>query len=188
MASLMTPVGMLSFPQLFTARAPVPGADPRFSLSLVVDKAAQKTPEWVAIREMIEEVFEDKWPGKFRDADWQKKNKIKFPIRQASEKDYSGYDQPGAVFISPWTKNKPGLVDARRQDIITPSEVWAGQLARCTVHGFAYDTSGNKGVGLMLNNVQITKADMPRLDGRKDAKAEFGNAGSDTDLDDDVPF
>ena len=40
MASLMTPYGLLSFPNLFTPRAPAEGAEPRYSINLVFDEKA----------------------------------------------------------------------------------------------------------------------------------------------------
>ena len=41
--SLMTPTGILSFPNLFVARAAVPGGEPRFSLNLIFNDEAIKT-------------------------------------------------------------------------------------------------------------------------------------------------
>ena len=73
----------------------------------------------------------------------------------------------------PGPRTRPGIVDKNRNEILTKAEVWAGQLARAFVRPFAYDTSGNKGVSLMLENVQIVKADMPRIDGRKSAAESF---------------
>ena len=176
MSSVLTPTGIMSFPNLFVPKPPAPGAEPRFGLNLILDRAAQADPQYAALRRLVGECIDEKWgAGKSRDMDWIKRQKIKTPFRPSAERDYTGYDVDGGVFISPWSKNKPGLVDARRQDILVPGDVWSGQLVRCTVHAFAYDTSGNKGVAFNLNNVQVVKQDMPRLDGRKAAKDEFGD-------------
>lgn len=188
MSAYPTPFGVLSFPNLFTARAPVEGSDPRFSLNLVFDKEAQETAEFKALKDAIRQCAVDKWGNNMP------KN-LRNPIRDASEKDYDGYDD-GKVFINAWTKNPPGVVGPTREDILDPKDVWAGQLARATVKPFAYDTSGNKGVALGLENVQIGKFDMPRLDGRVSAKAAFDDAdiagdvsGNDADgSDDSDPF
>lgn len=182
MSSVRTPTGVLSFPQLFVAKPQVAGGDPRFSLNLILDKAAQATPEYQALRKIVAETIDEKWgTGKSQDKEWMKKTKLRLPFRKTSDRDYTGYDIEDGIFISPWSKNKPGLVDARRQDILVPGDVWSGQLVRVTVHAFAYAQQGNSGVGFNLNNVQVVKADMPRLDGRKAAKDEFDDVGGTAD-------
>lgn len=190
MATVRTPQGMLSFPHLFVPKPAVPGGEPRFSLSIVLDKAAQASPEYKALRQAVAAAIDEKFgAGKSRDANFVKT--LRLPFRDATEKQYAGYEA-GKVFISAWTKNKPGLVDGDLQDITAPADVWAGQTARATVGVFAYAQSGNKGVGLVLYNVQITNADMPRMDGRKNAAQDFDAVGGVDDsnggVDDRAPF
>jgi hypothetical protein len=179
---VFTPVGILSFPALFEARSPVAGADPRYSVNLIFDKEAQKTDAYKALKAAIEAEAADFFKGKVP-------ANARMPIRDAGEKsgEYAGYEK-GCVFISAWTKTKPGLVGPKREEITTPEDVWAGQKARASVKPFGYNQSGNKGVGLMLNNVQIAKYDMPRLDGRAAAKDEFSDLDNDNDGDDEIPF
>lgn len=175
MTSIMTPTGILSFPALWTPRPPAPNAEPRYNCNIVFDRAAQATPEYQELRRAVAGAINDKWgAGKSQDKVFLAKTRL--PFRPCSEKDYSGYNIEGGVFINPWSKNRPGVVDARRNDIHVASDVWAGQLCRATVHVFAYDTAGNRGVAFNLNNLQIVKADMPRLDGRRPAKDEFPDA------------
>lgn len=182
MSSVMTPIGMLNFPNLFAAKAPVEGAEPRFSVVLIFDKKAQATPEWAALVQAVNETIDAKWgAGKHKDALFIKRNKIAVPWRDCSEKEYAGYDVDGGVFISPWSKQRPGVINGAMEDVISAADVWGGQLGRCTVHPFPYDVSGNRGVGLNLNNLQITKMKMPRLDGRKAASQEFGKQNDDED-------
>lgn len=165
--SVITPSGTVCFPSLFEARSAVPGQEPRFNLIILMDEAAQKSAEFKALQNEIAAAAEEKW-GKKLPAN------LRMPIRKAEEKSqYDGFTD-GKVFIQPWTKQKPGLVDASNQEIHVKDDVWAGQLGRAYVRPFAYDTQGNKGVGLMLEHVQITKKDRPRMDGRKAATAVFG--------------
>ena len=89
------------------------------------------------------------------------------PFRPCSEKAYQGYDIEGGIYIAPWSTKRPDVVDARLQDITVPTDVWAGQLVRVSVNPFAYSNSGNMGVSLGLNNVQICRTDGVRLDGRR---------------------
>lgn len=189
--ALRTPIGILSFPNLFVARAAVQGGEPRFSLNLIFDEPATKSPEYQALRAAVAEAIDNEWGvGKSKDAKFVQG--LRLPFRKASEKQYAGYDK-GVIFVHAWSKQKPGVVDAQRQDILVPDDVWAGQLARATVRCFAYNQSGNKGVSFALENVQIAKKDMPRLDGRVAANAAFddlpvdgGNAAAPAG--DDAPF
>lgn len=187
MASLITPIGVLSFPHLFEPRPPAPGAEPRYSAVLIFDEKAQQTPEWQALREAVKEAAVEKWGAKLPKG-------LRWPFRDGAEKEgYAGYTA-GSKFISIWSKQKPGLVDPNTNDILVPGDVWAGQLARASLNPFAYDNV-NRGVGLGMNNLQICKMDMPRLDGRKAAAEEFGAVnGADEDegggagASDDLPF
>ena len=166
--SLVTPYGTLSFPNLFEARAvPNTNQEPQFSTILVFDEQAQKKPEYKALLDAISTVADEKWPRKS-----DQKN-LRMPIRKTDEKDSLSNFPAGSTFINIKSKNAPGIVDRNRNEILTKAEVWAGQLARAFVRPYAYDVSGNKGVALGLENVQIVKSDMPRIDGRKSAAESF---------------
>jgi hypothetical protein len=97
---------------------------------------------------------------------------LRLPFRDAGEKNFEGYE-PGWIFISARSKDRPGVVDGRLQDITAEADVWPGQLGRLFVSPFCYDVSGNKGISFALNHVQIVKADMPRIDGRIAANRAF---------------
>lgn len=188
MANVRTPVCVLSFPNLFTPRPRAQGGEAVFSCNLLLDKAAQSTPEWAALRQAVAACIDEKWgAGKARDQVFVKK--LRMPWRACQEKDYKGYDIPGGVYIAPWSNNRPGVVDARRIELTVPSDIWPGQLARATVNPFAYANSGNMGVSLGLNNLQICRTDGERLDNRKAAVDDFDPyddglvaAGADEDI------
>ena len=96
------------------------------------------------------------------------------PFKDAAEKsdEYQGYDE-GKTYISPWTKNKPGIVDNQTRIVNDPGEVYAGQIVRAQVVPFAWTNSGKKGVSFGLNHIQIIKMDAPRIDGRVSADKAF---------------
>ena len=189
--TVQTPPGLLSFPHVFVPRPPAPGAEPRYSLCLLFDKIAQATPQFLALRKAVAAAIDDKWgPGKSRDTTFVAK--LRSPFRRTEDKEYAGYkDMIGGLYISPWSNTKPGIVDANRQDITVPGDVWPGQLARASVSAFGYQTSGNMGVSFSLDNLQICRTDLPRLDGRKTAVEEFdtwvGEGGVLAMADDDEP-
>jgi hypothetical protein len=164
--SILTPPGTASFLNLQKARPVVTGGEPRFSLTLIFDKAAQARPEFKALQQAIDAALKEKWPAKLPVG-------LKSPFHDGAEKAgvYDGY-KAGDVFISPWSKDKPGAVNSRKEDIIDWTEFWAGWTARANVRPFAYDQGGNKGCGLFLDSVQFLRPGK-RLDGRKAASESF---------------
>lgn len=190
MASVRTPIGVLSFPNLFSPRPRAPGGEPVYQCSLLFDQAAQRDPAYAALRRAVLDCIEQSFgAGKSKDAAFMQG--LRLPFRDTSDKQYKGYDIPGGKFISPWTKTKPGLVDAQRKEILLAEDVWPGQLARATVSPFPYNTSGNRGVSFALNNLQICRSDGERLDGRVKAEDDFPDydgPGAAALVDDEIPF
>lgn len=192
MSTLMTPMGVLSFPHLFTPKAPAVGAKPRYSMNLVFTKEQQSDPAYAKMRQAIVDTAREKFGAKADDM--LKSGAIRSPLRRSQDKDYAGYaDVEGGMFAAFWSDSRPGLVGPDLEDIINESDAYAGAIARATYRPFAYDTSGNKGVSFGLVNVQICDMTTPRLDGRKAAKDEFealeGAATSSAGVDEDeLPF
>lgn len=191
--AVRTPIGLLSYPHLFVARPAAPGADPRFSCALLFDKTAQQDPAFLELRKAVGAVIDEFFgAGKSRDKAFV--SSIRSPFRRTDLKDTKGYkEMVGGIYIQPWSKERPGVVDARVQTITVPGDVWPGQMARATVRPFAYDVSGNKGVNFNLNNIQICRTDGTRLDDRRQATDEFdpygsGDVGGYDDDEDAAPF
>lgn len=166
---ITTPVGKLMFPHLFKPEPTQQGGDPRYGCVLVFDPNAQKTKAFEALKAAIADTAKEFFKGSVPKS-------ARNPLIKVSETDYAdkyaGFGEDD-IMIRPWSKYQPGLVDGRLNDITIESDVWAGQLWRATVSPSGYDTSGNKGVMLFLNNMQQAKADMPRMDGRKAASQSF---------------
>jgi hypothetical protein len=163
---ILTPPGIASFLNLVKPRAAAVGGEPRYSLVLIFDKKAQATPEFRALQAGVERAIVEKWPNK-------KPHGLASPFRDGAEKEgqYEGY-HAGDVFISPWSKEKPGVVDRKQQSVLDWSDIYSGWTARANVRPFGYDTAGKRGVGLLLDNAQFLKSG-PRLDGRGSAEGAF---------------
>lgn len=131
-----------------------------------------------ALYDVAEDMFgpEDEWPtsGNFRGP--------KDVIRKAEEKDYEGY-RKGWFFVKAGSKDQPGIVDAGREPVTNPREVYGGRWCRISVTVAAYDNK-SKGVGIYLNSIQVLDHDEP-FGGRGPAKNDFddwqGAALSDDD-------
>jgi hypothetical protein len=165
--SLNTPYATLSFANLFSPRPRTQGAEPVYNCSLIFDEKQQKDPLFKALKDGCVAAAKKKF------GDNVNLKTIEMPFKDAGEKEYQGY-HPGHVYISPWSKQKPGIVDARRQEIQLPEQVWSGQLVRGNVNPFAWERSGKRGVSFGLNHIQIVKSDgRQRLDGKPTAEAAF---------------
>lgn len=178
MAGVMTPIGFLYFPSLFKPKGnkQQPNQAPRFSGMLLFDDLGVQSGAYQALRKAVFDAVVDKFgAAKANDANFLKT--LRFPFRPAAEKNYDGFAD-GSVFVSAWSpeEQKPGVVDLQGNVLTDEKRVFGGQLARFTVRPFAYDTSGNKGVGLILEHVQIVKFDMPRRDGGVNAEDAFKQA------------
>ena len=167
MAAINTPYATLSFQNLFTPRPRGEDGAPVYSCALIFDPTQQKSPKYKELQNACVEAARKEW------GDNVNLKQVKMPFRDAGEKSYDGY-HAGDTFISPWSKNKPGIVDAAREDILLPEEVWSGQLVRANVVPFAWTHTGKRGVSFGLNHVQIIQSEgRQRLDGRPSAGSAF---------------
>jgi len=112
MTSLNTPYATLSFVNAFTPRPRVEGT-PVYSCSLIFPPKEQKSAAYKALEESAAEAAR-----KMFGANVALKN-LTMPFKDAGEKSYDGY-LPGHTYISPWSKNKPGVVNAQREEILLP--------------------------------------------------------------------
>jgi hypothetical protein len=178
-STVITPIGILCFANgIWEAKVPQDGGKPRHSATLLFDGSGTGSSAYQELRTAIQEAAADKF-GAAKAADPQFMRSLRLPLRDASEKSYTGFDK-GEIYIQPWSHARPGVVDIHNNEILAvEADVWSGQLARMTVRPFAYENSGNKGVALSLEHVQIIKKDMPRMDGRQAADKAFSKADID---------
>jgi hypothetical protein len=83
------------------------------------------------------------------------------------------------MFLNANSVNKPGIVDADREEIMSKEEFYSGCFGRAAINFYAYNQSGNKGIACGLNNLQKLE-DGDRLSGGGSTAAE--DFGSDDDL------
>lgn len=178
MASLNTPYGTLAFAHLFQPKPRAEDKEPDYNCVLIFNPAQQNTPAYKALVDACILAAREEWGEKVN------LKEVKMPFRDGAEKagKYQGFNV-GDKFIAPWSKNKPGIVNAQRQDVHLPEEVWAGQLVRMNVNPFPWMNSGKKGISFGLNHVQIIKTDGPRIDGRGTASSAFDDGEVDESAD-----
>ena len=154
----------VSFPYVFRPSKPMQvGAEPKYSVTMLFSKDADLTKLKAAVRAAAV----DKWGAD--QAQWPKG--MRNPFRDQGEKEYEGYEK-GLIFIVATSKQRPGLVDAKLQDIIEEKDFYPGCYARASVRAFAYDQAGNRGVAFGLQNIQKL-ADGEPLGGRTRPADDF---------------
>ena len=143
--------------------------EPFYSITLLMDKKDPKVIEKLdqmksCIKDALEKRFGDKVPAKYYT-----------PIKDGDvETDKEGNPAyPGFWYIEAKNKEKPGLVDADREPILTQQAVWSGCKGRLSLGFVGYDVSAKKGVTIYLNNVQLTDNSAPKMGGRKSAEEDF---------------
>ena len=185
---LVTPEGIACFVHVFEPHAQKredgTKGDPKYSVLLVF-------PSKEAIKELRRECMAAA-TAKFGEEKWRallKKGKFRFPWRPATDYDEYGppFDDENAVFCIFSSKDQPDVVDRRAKPVMKQKEIYSGMKARVSYGVWPYDTNGNKGVTLFLNNLQKTD-DGEKLAGRSSGEDDFepveGEDGSDDDEDD----
>lgn len=157
-----------SYESVHEPRAMQEGATPKYSISLLIPKTDKETVDKVnnavaKSKEDNKEIWGGKIPavlkGGLRDGD-------------AEKPDDPAYK--GMYFINANSLQKPGVVDADLNPILDRSEFYSGCYGRASISFFAYNTSGSKGIGCGLNNVQKLR-DGDKLGGSSTAAEDFAN-------------
>jgi hypothetical protein len=174
----ITPVGTLSYPNFFKPKPKIAGSPELvYSGSLLFTPDQAKSSKFKELRDAVEAIAKTAFPkgilGK----------SIRSPFLDAEK--FEKVPDEYSLVIRSWSNEKPGVVNAEKEDILDAAEVWPGQWARFSVAPFAYEQAGNKGVSFYLHNVQIVRsAGLKRLDGRKAAAETFDDeyAGADEEI------
>jgi hypothetical protein len=167
---MILPPALGSYAAIFKPRTFEEGKPPKFSIVLIWPKedVEKLRPVMKAIVECAKEKFGDKA------AEMLKGGKLKNPLRDGDEERADDPDFKGCYFMtaSAQADRQPGVVDKMVQPVFEESEAYSGCTFRASVALFAFERAGNKGVAVGLNNLQVLKKG-PRLDGRKNAEADF---------------
>lgn len=187
MSRVITPEAIASYPNVFVPRAQSEDQDPKYSVALVFLTETQALPDFKAMKKAALDVAKEKWGAKA--AEMIRGGKIRFPFRDDAEE--KGYPE-GSVFVNARGTRRPGVVsiypdpnnDGRPTPITNEEDIYPGCIVRASISFFAYDVSGNRGVGAGLNNLQKLR-DGTRLDSSVRAIDEFdADASAVADLSD----
>ncbi len=169
-----------SYVNIFRSRSFREGQDAKYSICLLIPKEdkAGLAKLTAAMDEAVQEGVRSKWGGKMP------KN-LHLPIRDGDvERADEAPEYEGMMFLNATSQTKPGIVDKDLNEILDPDEVYSGCWGRASINFFPYDSNGNRGVGVGLNNVQKLK-DGDRLGAaRASAEDDFGDGFKDEDEED----
>lgn len=162
-----------SFVNLFEAKEPQGGGEPKYSMTLLIPKSDIDTMSKIkaAMTEARENfcrrnganALPERPNNTLHDGDGMRDNGEPFVP-----------ECKGHYVITVSNKQKPIVVDAYRTPITDPSEVYSGAFGRAAINFYGYSRNGKKGISASLLSVQKLH------DG-----TSFGNIGSADDFDDD---
>lgn len=164
-----------SYPHLFQPHSNIQGQEPRYSLTILIPKSdtATKAKIDAACAAAVQEGIANRWNG------------VQPPQLRLPVQDGDGVRQNGEAFgqeckghwvINTSSKQPPQVVDASGNPIMVATDVYGGCYGRASINFFAYNNTGNRGVGAGLGNVQKLEDGEPLGGGRTTAAEDFGAA------------
>lgn len=150
-----------------------PSGDMKYQASIMIPKDDAATLKQIddAIEQAIKKGLET---GKLAKAHIPG---LRRPLRDGDaehEQGERGPEYKGMFFLNCSSKNKPGVVGPDAKPLFDPDDFYSGCWGRADINFFPYSNTGNRGVGVGLNNVMKTKDD-ERLDGRRSAESAFSS-------------
>lgn len=164
-----------SYVNIFKARSFQQGQDEKYSICLLIDKKDKATLNKIkaAIEAAKKQGVADKWGGKVP-------ANLKLPLRDGdAERADEAEEYTGMFFLNANSNQKPGIVDADLNEILDPTEVYSGCYGRASINFFPFNSNGNKGIAVGLNNVQKLADGEPLGASRASAEDDFSDSRPD---------
>ena len=144
------------------------GQEPKFSTALIIKKSDKATVDLInkAVEAAIQEGI-SKWGGK-------KPAKLKLPLRDGDEEKPDDENYKGCFFLNASSKQRPGIIGPDKQEVMNRDEVYSGCYCKLSISFYPFDTNGNRGIAVSLNNIMKVKDGDP-LSGRASAEDDFAD-------------
>lgn len=155
----------LSYCNLFEAKkfSANDNSDPKYSVTILIPKNTQDGQKTIAniqaaIKAAVEKGAQRHFGGRIpttvshtlRDGDAETDD-------LGELKNIKNPELKGHMYMRLATKYAPKVLNAQRQEIINPLEVYSGMYGRVSLTTFAYSGDGKRGISAVLNNVMITR-------------------------------
>ena len=161
-----------SFCHIFEPSEPQGGGEPKYSVTLLIPKSDTATLS--KIQQAMAEA---------RDSFCKRNGANALPAKpvhtlhdgdgQRASGDDFGPECRGCYVITVSSKAKPVIVDAFRNEVTDPAEVYSGCYGRASINFYGYSKNGKKGISAGLLSIQKLHDGEP-----------FGTVGSADDFDD----
>lgn len=162
-----------SFCHIFEPQEPQGGDDAKYSVTLLIPKSDKPTLD--KIKTAMAEARENFCKRNGANALPQNPNHtLHDGDGMRDNGDSFGPECSGCYVITVSSKTKPVIVDAFRNEVTNPAEVYSGCYGRASINFYGYSKNGKKGISAGLLSVQKL------CDGEP-----FGTVGSADDFDDD---
>lgn len=172
----------ISFPHLFTPKAPKGSDKEQYSLMCVFDPTTKDGKRLLREIEAAIEAAETEGASKLEKTPLKKQRR---PLKDGDDEFPGDPYFAGKKILQCNNTKQPDIVDKKKQPIIDEDEVYPGMWAYVHVNMFAYNNVG-VGISASLQNVMKVKDDA-RLDSRVSAAKAFENVDFPDDDDDDLP-
>ena len=144
-AKLKTPVFRGSFVHLVEPKAPAPGAEPKYSMAIVLPK---EDPVTKAFMKELSAMVNGKATEKFG----KLPKKLKKPWKDGDAEDREEWD--GCWVVNASNKSRPGIVGPDLQPVMDPEILYSGAHYRASISAWGWKhPTGGEGVSLNLDNV-----------------------------------
>lgn len=159
-----------SYANIFKSRSFDTNQEEKFSLCVLIPKSDKATLKKIqnAI-DAAKEIGKQKWGGKVP-------GNLKTPLRDGDvERADEAEEYTGVYFLNASSKIKPGIVDSNLNEILEPTEVYSGCYGRVSLNFYPFNSNGNKGIAVGLQNVQKLADGEPLGLARASAENDFGD-------------
>lgn len=174
---MVTPKARLSWPSLFKPASFNDKEDPRYSAELLMDLQDPTVQEFAkALHQQCLAIAR---------VDFGDSKGIKMPFSRGDERVEKGEHYRGMLLIKPWSYYAPDVILQNKQPA-RPEDIYPGCYIRASVIPSTYDHMGNKGVRLMLGNVQKWADGEPLVSRGTSGEDEFESLSDDGPLYDDI--
>lgn len=168
-----------SFCHIFEPQEPQGGGDPKYSVTLLIPKS--DTATLGKIKEAMAEAREAYCKRNGASALPAKPNHTMHDgdgVRDSG--DPFGPECKGCYVITVSSKQKPVIVDAFRNPVTDPGEVYSGSYGRASINFYGYNRNGKKGISAGLLSIQKLHDGEP-LGGNMGSADDFDDGYSDDD-------
>lgn len=169
-----------SYANVWEAKA-VNGGTPKFSVSLIIPKDDTITIEKI---KMAIQIAYKEGEGKLRGnaKSVPPLSAIKTPLRDGDVERPDDEAYKNAYFVNANSATAPGIVDKDCNPILEHSEVYSGVYGRASISFYAFNSNGNRGIAVGLNNLQKLRDGDP-LGSKASPESDFATDDDDDFLD-----